>query len=234
MILTKIIKSYNGHHRHQNILLTKYKAIYLFIPKVACTSIKKLIADTLEIPPYDPSKPDSYIHKRNFPYAKKHRIYDDYRGYFKFCFVRNPFDRLVSCYSNKISRDKDLDNEWFNKGVARIFKKYKKLFWGGMGFEDFVASVARIPDAQADSHFRSQWLATVDNNNKPLADFIGKFENLQEDFASVSQKIGFPALQLPHLLKTDRKNYRQYYTSRSIENVQQRYARDFELFQYDF
>jgi len=234
MILTKIIKPYNGHHIHQNIVLTQYKAIYLFIPKVACTSIKKVIADTLDVPPFDPSKPDSYIHKRNFPYVNRQKIYDEYQGYFKFCFVRNPFDRLVSCFSNKISQDKDLNNEWFNNGVARIFKKYKKLFWGGMGFEDFVKSVAEIPDHHADSHFRSQWLATVDNKNKPLADFVGKFENLQKDFNSVSQKIGFPVKQLPHLLKADHTNYRAYYTQKTIELVQQRYAQDLEIFQYDF
>ncbi len=126
MFLAELIKPHIGHHLNQNILLQEYRAIYLFIPKVACSSIKKVIGDTLGLPPYDPSQPDRYIHKRIYPYAKKARIYDRYKDYFKFCFVRNPFDRLVSCYSNKVAQDKNLKHEYFTNGVARIFKKYKR------------------------------------------------------------------------------------------------------------
>ena len=170
MILTELIKPHSGHHMHQNIVLEAYKAIYFFIPKVACTSIKKVISDILELPPYDPSRPDSYIHRRNFPYIRKDRIHSQCRAYFKFCFVRNPYDRIVSCYSNKISPDKNRNNEWFSNGVARIFKRYKGLFWGGMHFDDFLTSVAEIDDDRADPHFRSQWMTTMDRKNNFLPD----------------------------------------------------------------
>ena len=233
-LLTEIIKPHSGHHKHQNIVLEPYKSIYFFIPKVACTSLKKVISDTLDIPPYDPSQPDSYIHLRNFPYIRKSKIDKNYKMYFKFCFVRNPFDRIVSCYSNKISQDKTLNNEWFSNGVARIFKKYKQAFWGGMRFENFLTSVANIDDNRADPHFRSQWTTVVDNKNNYLPDFIGKFENLQKDFAFVTKKIGFPVNELPHLLKSDHKNYRNYYNEKTITLVRQRYARDLEMFSYDF
>jgi chondroitin 4-sulfotransferase 11 len=234
MFLAELIKPHIGHHLNQNILLQEYRAIYLFIPKVACSSIKKVIADTLGIPPYDPSQPDKYIHRRIYPYAKRARIYGAYKDYFKFSFVRNPFDRLVSCYSNKLAQDKYLNNEYFTNGVARIFKKYKGLFWGGMSFEDFAASVAQIPDNRADPHIRSQWLTMVDQRDHHLADYVGKFENLQEDFTFVCKTIGFPVKELPRLLKSDHKDYREYYTNKTIEIVQQRYSKDLETFQYDF
>lgn len=234
MILAELIKPHIGHQIHQNILLEKYRAIYLFLPKVACSSLKKVFADALGIPPYDPTQPERYIHRRIYPYAKRAKIYDGYKDYFKFCFVRNPFDRIVSCYSSKLAKDRFLNNDQFINGVARIFKKYKKLFWGGMSFEDFVTSVAQISDRRAEPHFRSQWITTVDKKNNLLADYIGRFENLQEDFAFVCETIGFPVKELPRLLKSDHKNYREYYTEKTIEIVQRRYSKDLETFQYDF
>ena len=234
MFLAELIKPHIGHHLHQNILLERYRAIYLFIPKVACSSIKKVIADTLDIPPYDPSQPDKYIHRRVYPYAKKSRIHDDYKDYFKFCFVRNPFDRIVSCYSNKVAEDKFLNNEHFKNGVAKIFKEYKSLFWGGMSFEEFVTSVAQIPDDRADTHFRSQWITAFDKKNNQLTDFVGKFECLQKDFSVVCEKINFPVRELPHLLKSDHGKYREYYSKKTISIVQQRYVKDLDIFQYDF
>jgi len=234
MFLAELIKPHIGHHLNQNILLERYRAIYLFIPKVACSSVKKVIADTLGIPPYDPSQPDRYIHRRVYPYARKSRIHDDYKDYFKFCFVRNPFDRIVSCYSNKVSQDVYFNNERFANGVSKIFKKYKSLFWGGMSFDDFVASVAQIPDGRADPHIRSQWLTMVDKHENHLADYVGRFENLQENFAFVSEAIGFPVQELPLRSKSDHDPYREYYTQNTIEIVKRRYAKDLEMFEYEF
>ena len=74
----------------------------------------------------------------------------------------------------------------------------------------------------------------TDRNGKICVDFIGRYENLQEDFNKVLKDIGLPAMQLKHLNKFDRENYRSYYTEEDIEKVKKLYKRDIEYFGYKF
>jgi len=78
------------------ILLERFKAIYVFIPKVACTSIKTVFAELIGLE-YEGS-----IHDAPFTKIPKSALKNEYKDYFKFGFVRNPWDRLASCY---VSRD---------------------------------------------------------------------------------------------------------------------------------
>ena len=65
-------------------------------------------------------------------------------------------------------------------------------------------------------------------------DFIGKFENLQEDFNKVCDKIGVKRERLPHRKKSIRKPYRDYYNSNTKKIVENLYGEDIEHFGYRF
>ena len=134
--------------------------------------------------------------------------------YFKFGFVRNPWDRVVSLYLRK-------------EGM-RMSKK--------MTFEEFVewikysSSTCLYPVPHTN---QLDWF--VDPHGRVLADFIGKFEQLESDWAFVAKKLNLPEV-LPHRNKTPRKDkhYTEYYSKQTEETIRSKFRVDIEHFEYSF
>jgi hypothetical protein len=72
-----------------------------------------------------------------------------------------------------------------------------------------------------------------DENGKELVDFVGRYENMEEDFASVCRKIGID-IALPHVNRSEHAHYRDYYTAETKAIVSRLFARDIERFHYTF
>ena len=78
-----------------------------------------------------------------------------------------------------------------------------------------------------------QWNWITDKDGTVLVDFIGRFENLQQDFNTVCLQIGKRVI-LPHRNKSKRSDYRTYYHDASIEIIGQWFKDDIEPFGYAF
>ena len=232
MIGKFFIKEY-GYRKHQNIALHRFNGVYFYIPKNACSSLKVFYSDALGLTPPKPKEPHKLPHRRDFPYIDREKI-DDYDKYFKFTFVRNPWDRLVSCYHNKIKRN-NVDFFRFRKGIPiEFYHRYGDLFFKDMTFEEFVEAVSSIPDSLSDPHFKSQ-ASFITKNNKIIVDYIGKVENLEVDLNYINMRLGIDKDRVPpHLLKSSRSDYRDYYDSYTKQLVEERYHRDIELFKYEY
>ena len=109
-----------------------------------------------------------------------------------------------------------------------------EIFHPGMSFEEFALEVCRIPDNHADPHFKSQYLFLTDWKRQLVVDYVGYFENFEEDCQFAFSRIGVSDLELPHLLKSKRRPYEDYYTPRLREMVAQRYGQDIRIFGYEF
>ena len=217
------------YYTEGNIALHNYRAIYFYIPKVACSSIKSVCFDLL-----NPGETISNVHHYDYPCIRKNEVEEYYSNYFKFAFVRNPWDRLVSCYRNKIKHDKNYNDSEFRNGVFFKLVAYN-MFWGGMSFDEFVDAICKIPDEYANPHFRSQHTFISDGNGNTLTDYIGKFEQLDSDFAHVCTEIGASCAGLPHLMiGGNNVDYKNFYTNKTRAQVTARYAKDITLFDYDY
>lgn len=136
-----------------------------------------------------------------------------YQQYFKFSIVRNPWDRAYSWYKNA-TRDP------YHRRVLGIdadipFSAFLQRFIG-KGF------------------LRSQlhWLTNFDG--QIALDHLGRFENLQEDFVLICDKLGIRNIHLPHAISGDARDYRQAYRQADIELVAQHYQQEIHLLNYQF
>ena len=141
---------------------------------------------------------------------------DIFKSFFKFTVVRNPWDKLVSEYTyiTNTSREKYI--------IKRL-----GLSTAGVSFSEFAEAVCKRKIFHP--HLFSQSLIVGDS-----LDFIGRFENLQEDFNIVCNKIGIPRKQLPHKNKSKHKHYTEYYDKETKQIVSEKYAKDIEQFGYEF
>lgn len=219
------------------IPLHEYRALYFAIPKVANSSLKSICFDLMGLEAQFPgqwSKP--YVFTMGYvPLPTKQEIRQQYSNYWKFGFVRNPWDRLVSCYYFAIPPQGKAGRADFISGIKDWY--FHRGFVPGMSFAEFAERVASIPDARADRHFMSQHCYLSDEKGQELmVDFVGRFERLSEDFEYVRQHLAIEGAALPHLQKSSRpsNSYRELYDERLKQLVAERYARDIELFAYSF
>ena len=133
--------------------LEAYSAVYVEVPKVACSSIKIALASILGI---DLAAIGGNPHKVSFPEPPVPPGSMLFPGLFSFAFVRNPWDRLVSCYRDKVLGEvRDFMALDPARGLAYCLARFD-VFRPDMSFDAFVRAVATITDEEADDHFRSQ------------------------------------------------------------------------------
>jgi sulfotransferase famil protein len=222
-----------GHVLHSNVLMEDAKAIYVWVPKVACSTLKTVCATQLGYAALetDPRELAEAVHRRQFPFARKYEIRTRFASYYKFTFVRNPWDRLLSCYADKMRDGAKAYRSDSNSLVD--FLKHERRYSSGMTFEAFVDEVVQIPDRRTEGHLRSQVSFLSDAAGVLPFDKIGRFETLADDFAEIAARLGHCGT-LPHLRSTGVRDYRDYYSSRMRDRVRQRYAEDVERFCYAF
>ena len=182
----------------------KHKFIFTHIPKTGGTSILSLFTKNYKHKSH--TKTISLLNNENF------------KKYYKFTIVRNPWDRMVSLYFWKIMvhKIKSLDFKLFidylnnHSKLEEIFQRDANIVNHTKGYIDFYLK---------------------DSANK--YDHIGRFEDLHTTFLELKLKFDLKSC-MPHLFKTKHKHYTEYYDDETREIVAEKYAKDIEYFGYKF
>lgn len=207
------------------LISDSHQFIFLRMRKVASTSMKMILLPLCLPRPTgriahlkSRAKLERDYHKNVF------RAHDDIRAaqrrmpmetfdrYFKFAFVRNPWDRLVSEYNFLLERP----------GHGR-HKRVSKL----ADFQQFIEMQIPRKDAY-------QINMLCDRQGNLLMDFVGKLENLENDWQTVCTRIGIPCQPLQRKNATQHRHYQDYYDTKSRQLVARHWAREIELFEYSF
>ena len=208
------------------------RIVYISIPKVACTSIKLAIEGTREqlLTEQEGTMGIHNLLTSRCTYSLNRKT----RNYAVFAFVRNPFDRLVSCYEDKIRKPLQHNGQYyFASAYNRIFLRrlFGSSFHDDMSFDEFIKLVSRIPDAIADGHFKSQY-SSLYKRGAQIPQFVGKFESLNRDWSTIASKLGLNELTSNN--KSRRTPWMDYYQSKEIiELAYKRFRKDIETFDYE-
>ncbi|EAL0655684.1 sulfotransferase family 2 domain-containing protein [Campylobacter coli] len=191
----------------------KYKCIFIHVPKVAGSSIERVIYQT-----------DKWLvgHVKASDYTKFDK--DKFDSYFSFGFVRNPYDRVVSAYHYLKNDSPDpCDIKW------------GRLHINNLTFEEFILSLQDEEfkeEILSKNHFSFQYKYLCDKNMNILVNFIGRFEKLDNDFKKILNILRRKD-SLVHINKSKHLNYRDYYNSQTYKIIREIYRDDFEIFDYD-
>ena len=195
----------------------KYRFVYCPIPKVACSSFKRLAVQLSDLDNKEEivHLPSRFLHSYVGHTLTFFALYNHNReeamqilkneSYFKFVIVRNPWDRLTSAYLNKFITPIDLKKST-SPGKEVVEKLYRekglKPNWDkAITFNQFVEYLMNNKDEDIDGHWRPQFLYL--NGNK--FDFIARVENLAEDFEYIKNKLNI-TLSLSWSNKSNRIN----------------------------
>jgi Sulfotransferase family. len=134
----------------------------------------------------------------------------DFQSFFKFAFVRNPFDRFVSFCAFMTRAEGHFDRA--PQVVMRHF----------------------LTNPSEHILFRPQHSFLTDAAGELMTDYVGRVEQMQQSYDEICARIGVPSAQLEKVNTSRREDYRGYYDQPLIDGVASLYARDLEYFGYEF
>jgi hypothetical protein len=134
-----------------------------------------------------------------------------FSGYFKFAFVRNPWDWQVSWYHYILQ-----NREHHEHHAVRELGS----------FEEFLSW-------RIDHPVWCQKDYVTDERGEEIVDFVGRFESIEADFAHICEVANLKA-GLPHLNRSRHRDYRTYYSDHACRLLEEISGRDIDYFGYRF
>ena len=224
-----------------------HKFIFIHIPKCGGTAIESVLKRYAS----DVSGYRASVHAKRLRNKELFHALGSYQNYYTFSFTRNPFDRIVSTYAHFYSKGKlRTDFKTFIMNVSKFLD------------QDFESLYKQVPHNHTNLKFKLPSLPPfnllnihqypfndMDMNGagnvgyhclpqtfftSSKLDYIGKQENLQNDFCKVCSALNIEKIKLPFLNKHKHRHYTEYYDDETRQIVAEKYAKDIELFGYEF
>ena len=205
------------------IISALHKFIFVAVPKTGTHSVRQALRQHMG--PKDLEQVGLFV-KKHFPIPELAQLQhghlslqqirpymrpEEWESFFKFAFVRNPFDRFVS-YCAFMTRD------------SGQFEADPKAVMHQMLTKPPLQHIL----------FQPQHLLVTDAEGQLMADYVGRVEEMQGSYDEICERIGIPTAELERVNSSRRKDYRDYYDQPLIDGVAKLYGRDLELFDYKF
>ena len=211
-----------------------HQFIFFHVTKAAGTSIKEsLISYAQEPKKFKINRPQRMLGDKPNPLyemwlsslwhakardIKKELPQEVYNNFYKFAFVRNPWDWQVSYYHFILKEETHVRHE---------------LVKSMPSFEQYLQWVINTKNPFPKGATKLQKELITDAEGRLIVDFVGRYETLEADFNHVCQKLNIQA-SLPYLNKSKHEDYKQYYNFKTRKIVEEHFQEDIALFGYTF
>ncbi|MCL6219173.1 sulfotransferase family 2 domain-containing protein [Zunongwangia pacifica] len=209
----------------------KHKCIFIHIPKCAGISITKFLLEDESIAWNKPNykvlygwcpKRKTFLQHASAKFLVEEGLITEnqWADYYKFTFVRNPWDRVISDYF------------WLknDQGIKGSLKKY--LTQKGE-FQDTLTQKGTLK-------FRGDHLypqtSFFDVKGDYQLNHVGRFESIDSDFKFVLNQLQIEDDFALHLNKRNkkRKHYSRFFTESNKKRVEEVFKQDIKLLHYSF
>jgi hypothetical protein len=192
-------------------LIHQPRCVFIHIPKTAGRSMRDVLFAGGHDGPVDGPLPEAW------------------RGHFAFAIVRNPFDRLVSAW------------KMFSEGTDGVDWPYPRDGQRGIGLRGFLDiltddSITYDPPRRT---FEQRIRGHALPQTHPFycldrADFVGRFEDLHDDWSRLADQLGLACRELPRVNTTSRGPYQLYFDDDTRTVAERFYADDLDRLGYRF
>jgi len=216
----------------------EHKFVYVRVPKTGSSSVMSTLFPELWPKHVSRDTPGSWLYDKShvpLDMIKDELTSEQYNSYFKFSFVRNPYDRLVSSYFYY--------NDWF---------LYHEKHQPYSCFKHFI--YALLEDTIS---LNDRFKYTLQYPYTQGCDYVGRYESLQSDFDHVCEQLNIPVVALPTINKLypwrrdtptnqhmynyhvnnplqPREHYSCYYDDEILDKITPMLQQDLECFDYSF
>lgn len=151
---------------------------------------------------------------------------EEYKSFFKFCFVRNPWDRVFSAY-------RFIRQGGFSRIRGEMFEEFIKPY---ISFEDFVLNGLSNAIKNSCLLFEPQYRFVCDSNENIAVDYVGHVENLDHDLQRICQILKIDSVELGHFNRADGgvRKFENHYTREMIDKIRDLYQKDIRIFSYSW
>ncbi len=200
----------------------EHRAIFIHIQKTGGDSVSLALGGTRR-------EPRKHWSAADLKAETDAKIWADY---FKFCFVRNPWARLVSWWS-MIEAQRPLFQAGKLTNVLALTALRRANTFGEF-LERMDDDLPHPIPGRRWSIWANQLDYLTDENGAPLVDFIGRTESLEQDMERVRQRLAAPLRAIERHNMSKHGPYPDHYSPAHRDLVAERYARDIGFFGYRF
>ncbi|WP_440225581.1 sulfotransferase family 2 domain-containing protein [Dokdonella sp. MW10] len=206
------------------IISHKHRFMFFAVPKTGTHSVRQALRPHLG--DEDMEQVGLFVRKE-FPYEALRALGHGHLGvtqvkpvlgeslfdaFFKFAFVRNPYDRFISycAFMSRQTGQFEANPQAFMRYIIRDRPPLQHIL------------------------FRPQHEMLCDADGSLAMDMVGRVERMQDDYDAICARVGIPAERLEQVNASKRGPYASYYDDELKDHVARMYARDLELFGYTF
>lgn len=211
-----------------------HKFIFFHVTKAAGSSIKDALKEyATELERFKIARPPKILGGKSNPMyevwqsavlhakardVKKELPEEIYNNFYKFAFVRNPWDWQVSYY------------HFILKEPTHIRYEMVKSM---SGFEEYLDWVINTKNPFTKGATKLQKDIITDRDGNLMVDFLGRYENLAKDFHYICEVLNINA-DLPHINSSGNRDYKSFYNEKTKKMVAENFKEDIDLFCYTF